>query len=166
MAQTGLHAPFKPALLVVDYQEDFCPPSGSLAVTGGRDIATVINGLLQLPFALRVATKDWHPPDHISFADNHDGPDNEPFTSIADVSNPENPSETFQTRLWPVHCVQGSHGAQLIPELDVDRIDHVVEKGQDKRVEMYSAFRNPFRNPPGPSTGLPRLLKDAHISHV
>ncbi|KAL1602921.1 NAD(+) salvage pathway protein [Nothophoma quercina] len=156
---------FKPALVVVDVQEDFCPPNGALAVTGGRDIVPAINELLSLPFALRVATKDFHPPDHISFASNHPAPNNKPFVSKATIKNPLNPAETQETQLWPNHCVQGSKGAELLPELDVSKVDHIVEKGQDKRVEMYSAFADPFPSPCSQSD-LADTLKKAGITDV
>ncbi len=126
----------------------------------------IINNLLELPFRLKIATKDWHPPDHISFAANHAAPNNQPFTSTATVQNPDNPSETFEARLWPNHCVQGSPGAELLEELDIGKLDHIVEKGQDSRVEMYSAFTSPFRRPAIGTSSLARILKDAGISHV
>lgn len=140
--------------------------NGSLAVTDGRSIAPVINKLLQLPWALRVATKDMHPEDHISFASNHPPPNNKPFESSITISNPHNPDETQTTRLWPVHCIAGSPGSELIPELDASHIDHVVEKGQDKRLEMYSAFCTPFLNPKIVETGLADTLREKQITHV
>ncbi|KAI9845562.1 MAG: NAD(+) salvage pathway protein [Sclerophora amabilis] len=156
---------FRPALLVVDLQEDFCPPNGALAVAGGRDVAPIINNLLSLPFSFKVATKDWHPPDHVSFASNHAPPNNKPFTSFT-TQNPLNMSETSEIRLWPVHCVQGTPGASIIPELDVMKLDHIVEKGQDPRVEMYSAFAAPFENPRVAQSGLADVLRRERISHV
>ncbi|CDO73774.1 hypothetical protein BN946_scf185015.g102 [Trametes cinnabarina] len=111
--------PFRPALLVVDMQEDFCPPDGSLAVPGGRDIISLINELLRLPFVLKVATKDHHPPEHVSFASNHPGA--APFLSTCIITNPLNPSETYETQLWPDHCVVGTPGNALVPELDAAR---------------------------------------------
>lgn len=157
--------PFVPALIVVDFQEDFCPPSGSLAVTGGRDIAATINKLLSCPaFAARIATQDWHPENHISFASNH--PDKQPFTDSTTIVNPHNPDEKYDTRLWPDHCVQGTHGAELAPELDVAKIDLVVKKGKDARVEMYSAFYDPFTSPRVEDSGLAGLLKDKGVTHV
>jgi nicotinamidase-related amidase len=158
--------PFKPVLIIVDFQHDFCPPSGSLAVPNGRAIASCVNTLLSLPFALKIATQDWHPPDHISFAANHPAPDNKPFESFASISNPSNPSETMTSRLWPVHCVQDTPGAELVPELNVDKVDQVVKKGMDKRVEMYSAFAPPFRKPTVCESGLQQVLVDAEASHV
>ncbi|KAI9814688.1 MAG: NAD(+) salvage pathway protein [Thelocarpon impressellum] len=157
---------FRPALLIVDFQEDFCPPHGSLAVTGARDIVAVINSLLELPFSQKIATQDWHPPDHISFAANHPPPDNKPFSSSCLVRNPDNPSETYKTRLWPVHCVQDTKGAKLIPELHAEKVHHIVKKGQDKRVEMYSAFTDPFVNPSIATSELAATLKEAQVTHV
>jgi len=157
---------FKPALVIVDLQEDFCPPNGSLAVQGGRDIVKSINSLLTLPFAIKVATKDFHPQDHISFASNHPPPNNKPFESTITIKNPLNPEETQTTQLWPDHCVQSTPGSELIPELDRSKVDHIVEKGQDNRVEMYSAFADPFLNPTVSRSKLASILKDAKVSDV
>lgn len=155
---------FKPALIVVDFQNDFCPPHGTLAVPNGRNIANVINNLLSNPaFTVKVATKDWHPRDHISFASNHVG--KEPFTSSVVVQNPLNLNEKQETRLWPNHCIQGSSGAELVSELNVDLLTDIVEKGMDPRVEMYSAFTDPFRNPSVVNSGLADLLRDRGVSH-
>ncbi|PNY26903.1 Nicotinamidase [Tolypocladium capitatum] len=153
--------PFKPALVVVDFQEDFCPPNGSLAVPGGRSIAPLINHLLALPFSPKLATRDWHPPNHTSFAANHgDAP---PFTSTTTVAHPSDPSRSYSTTLWPVHCVQGSPGARLVSELDVARVDAVIDKGMDPRVEMYSAFYDPFRVS---DSGLAERLRRAGVTDV
>jgi len=157
----------KSALLVVDMQEDFCPPSGSLAVPEGRSITPLINLLLRLPtFALKVATRDWHPPTHVSFASNHPPPRNRPFVDLCTVTNPNNPAESYQTRLWPVHCVRDTPGASLIPELDAARIDLVLDKGTDPRVEMYSAFHDPLTDPPLCDTGLAAILRREGVTHV
>jgi nicotinamidase-related amidase len=103
------------ALVIVDYQNDFAAPGGALAVPGGEDVAARIDALAHDPrFALVVATRDWHPPDHRSFAA-RGGP-------------------------WPAHCVQGTPGAELHPALDRTAIDAVVDKGQDPDAEGYSAF--------------------------
>jgi nicotinamidase-related amidase len=115
---------------------------------------------------VKIATKDWHPADHISFASNHQPPNNVPFTSTITIKNPYNPSETETTLLWPDHCIQGSKGAELVPELHVSQVDHIIEKGQDKRVEMYSAFADPFRSPPVSQSNLESLLKRAAVTHV
>ncbi|KAF2010535.1 Isochorismatase hydrolase [Aaosphaeria arxii CBS 175.79] len=157
---------FRPALVIVDVQEDFCPPSGALAVQDGRDIVPAINELLSLDFVLKVATKDFHPPDHVSFASNHTEPNNKPFESLITIQNPLNPEETQETRLWPDHCVQGTMGSELLPELNATEFHHIVEKGQDKRVEMYSAFADPFVNPNVSRSELAKLLRDKQISDV
>jgi nicotinamidase/pyrazinamidase len=99
------------ALLIIDFQNDFTP-GGALAVAGGDEIAEPLAWLLDR-FDLVVATRDWHPPDHSSFAD-----------------------------IWPVHCVQGTHGAELHPGLDRSKVDVVVDKGQDAGSEGYSAFQD------------------------
>lgn len=140
---------FIPSLIVVDMQEDFCPPNGSLAVQDGRSIAPFINSLLELPgFAVRVATQDFHPQDHISFASNHPAPNNRPFESFIDMTNPA-PGQEIQSKkqqLWPVHCVAETKGASIIPEINTEKIDVYVRKGMDPRVEMYSAFADAFGN--------------------
>lgn len=102
------------ALLVVDFQNDFCP-GGALAVPHGDEVAPRINELIGSGrFDLVVATRDWHPPEHGSFAE-RGGP-------------------------WPPHCVQGTAGAELHPALDSSRIDVVVDKGQNPATEGYSGF--------------------------
>ncbi|KAL7921819.1 Isochorismatase-like protein [Trichoderma austrokoningii] len=139
----GAESDFRPALIVVDFQEDFCPPNGSLAVPQGRAIAPTINSLLSLPFALKIATRDNHPPNHISFASNHPGAT--ALLSHHTIVHPDDPSRSYTTLLWPVHCVQGTPGVELVPEMDVSKVDFVVDKGMDPTVEMYSAFWDPFR---------------------
>ncbi|KAJ5834627.1 hypothetical protein N7447_000653 [Penicillium robsamsonii] len=146
MAANGI---ITPALIVVDMQEDFCPPHGSLAVAGGRGIAPIINTLLAKPaFVARIMTKDYHPEDHISFASNHPGPDNHPFTSFVTINNPApgKESETKLQQLWPVHCVAGTPGAEIIPEIDTSSDHLVVHKGMSPGVEMYSVFADAFGN--------------------
>ena len=125
----------------------------------------VINDLLRLPFVLKVATKDHHPQDHISFASNHQG--KQPFTSFATICNPNNPDEAYESRLWPDHCVVGTAGNELVKELDVEKVDLVLEKGTDPRVEMYSAFRPPLTNPPLESESeLEGVLKEKGVTDV
>jgi nicotinamidase-related amidase len=129
--------------------------------------------LLLLPFTLKIATKDWHPRNHISFASNHPAPNNVPFASTITIVHPNDPAQNYTTLLWPDHCVQGTPGAELVPELDVSRIDEIIEKGDDPRVEMYSAFTDPFHLAPYTpestsisTSRLPRLLHDKSITHV
>ena len=127
----------------------------------------MINKLLANPaFTTRIATKDWHPSTHISFASNHPAPNNIPFTSYTTITNPYNPSETYKTRLWPDHCVQGTKGAELVPELDQSLVDEIVEKGTDDRVEMYSCFHDPFEHPTVSDSGLVERLQKKDITHV
>ncbi|KAK4209681.1 Pyrazinamidase/nicotinamidase [Rhypophila decipiens] len=157
----------KRALIVVDMQEDFCPPHGSLAVPLGRTLSPLINTLLGLPpskFSLKIATKDWHPQSHISFASNHTN--KYPFVDFATITNPYNPLEKYETRLWPDHCIQNTPGAEIIPELDKSQFTHVIEKGTDPRVEMYSAFHDPFTAPRVSDSGLGDLLKQHEIKEV
>ncbi|KAK5446607.1 NAD(+) salvage pathway protein [Exophiala xenobiotica] len=164
---------FRPTLIVVDLQNDFCPPDGSLAITGGRDIVPLVNRLLACSkFVLKVATQDWHPKDHVSFASNHAAPNNKPFTSFIDMKNlvANKPEQTMKQRLWPVHCVQQTNGAEIIDEIDLSKIDTTVKKGMDSRVEMYSAFSDSFGNMTAGAGGvdldLADLLKAKAITHV
>ncbi|KIP12796.1 hypothetical protein PHLGIDRAFT_488857 [Phlebiopsis gigantea 11061_1 CR5-6] len=157
----------KLALLVVDVQEDFCPPNGALAVPDGRAILPAVHALLAQPFALKVATQDYHPAKHVSFATNHAGA--APFTSSVTIANPANPRETYASTLWPPHCVAGTRGAALVAGLDAPGVfDTVVRKGTDPRVEMYSAFRSPLRDPPLASavSELGALLRRAGVERV
>jgi nicotinamidase/pyrazinamidase len=102
------------ALIIVDFQNDFTP-GGALAVPEGDEIAERLNALAASgDYDVVVATRDWHPPDHGSFAE-RGGP-------------------------WPVHCVAGTPGAELHPALDRSRIDAVIDKGQDPGTEGYSGF--------------------------
>ncbi len=103
------------ALVIVDYQNDFTPPDGALAVPEGDTLAPRINELARSgDYDLVVATRDWHPPDHGSFK--------------------------AQGGIWPVHCVQDTEGAQLHPALDAAAVDVIVDKGQDPGTEGYSGF--------------------------
>ncbi|THH29655.1 hypothetical protein EUX98_g4533 [Antrodiella citrinella] len=144
----------RPALLIIDVQEDFLPPNGALAVPDGRSILPTINTLLSLPFppSLKLATKDHHPPTHISFhtspCHHAASPPLQPFTSTITITNPSNPAETYISQVWPPHCIVDTPGNALADGLDVDKIGRVVLKGRDERVEMYSAFRTPLRDPP------------------
>lgn len=123
----------------------------------------VVNQLLSLPFHLRIATKDWHPWNHISFASAHKPPNNKPIESFVTITNPVNPKESVTTRLWPDHCIAGTSGSRLVGELDMSKIHHVVEKGQDPRVEMYSAFADPFETHAAQS-GLADLLRGEAVT--
>lgn len=139
------------ALLVVDVQNDFLP-GGALAVPDGDRVVPVINALMPR-FDRVVATQDWHPPSHGSFAANHPG------TKPGDVVE----LDGLQQILWPVHCVPGTPGAKLAPGLDRSRIEAVFRKGTDPRVDSYSAF---FDNAHRRSTGLGEWLRDRGVEDV
>ena len=132
-------------LVLVDIQNDFLP-GGALAVPDGDAIVPVVNRLLP-GFDLVVATQDWHPADHGSFAANHTG--KMPFENIELNGLPQT--------LWPVHCVQNTGGACFAPGLDTHRIARVFPKGTDPRVDSYSGL---FDNGRHSSTGLAEWLKD------
>ena len=133
---------------------------------GGRDLAPGINQLLHLPFTIKVASQDWHPEDHASFATNHEGPNNEPFRHTTTMTNPSNPAETKESTLWPPHCIQHTPGAAIISEIDANRLDRIVYKGMDARVEMYSAFADIFGNKAGATFDLEDFLREQGITHV
>jgi nicotinamidase/pyrazinamidase len=133
----------KDALLVVDLQHDFLP-GGALAVAGGDAVVGPIAGLAGA-FANVVATQDWHPPGHVSFASAHPGA--RPYETVALAQGPQ--------ELWPDHCVAGSHGAALHPGLPDAAVTLVLRKGTRREVDSYSAFRENV-GPDGrrPTTGL------------
>lgn len=145
------------ALLLVDIQPDFLP-GGSLAITNGDAILEPVGRLLQDdPFALYVATQDWHPPGHVSFASSHPG--RQPFEVVDLYGHPQT--------LWPDHCVQGTPGAELHSAIDWRRVSAIVRKGEDADADSYSGFRNNW-NARGerPATGLAGYLREHGITRV
>src|SRR3954468_18398545 len=119
------------ALVIVDFQNDFTP-GGALAVPHGDEIAGRLNALMASDaYDLVVATRDWHPPDHGSFA--------------------------AQGGPWPEHCIADTHGAQLHPALQRERVDFVLDAGRDPATEGYSAFDG---------TDLASLLRERSIDHI
>lgn len=139
------------ALILVDLQNDFTP-TGALPVPEGDAIVPLINQL-QPRFDLVVATQDWHPADHQSFAIQHEG---------------RHPGELIELHglpqvLWPVHCVQESAGANFIASLDQTRIAKVFRKGQDPRIDSYSGF---FDNDHRSSTGMGEYLRTQGVKEV
>lgn len=138
-------------LLIVDVQNDFCP-GGSLAVERGDEVVPVINRISP-SFPRIVATQDWHPRTHMSFASNHPG--RKPLEAI-EVSG------ALQV-LWPDHCVQGTPGAELHPLLDVRGIGLVLRKGMRPELDSYSAF---FENDRKTSTGLGHYLLGLGIREI
>lgn len=141
--------------------------SGSLAVPEGRNIAPAINELLSLPFAIKVATQDWHPSDHVSFDTSHPSSDIKPFESKVNIQDPGDPTMSQEIPVWPVHCVQGTKGAEIIEEIDISKFDYIVQKGRDKRVEMFSGFATCFGTKSDAAThDLGALLTEANIRDV
>jgi len=139
------------ALLVIDVQNDFCP-GGSLAVASGDEVVTVINGIMPR-FSRIVATQDWHPPDHVSFASSHPG--RSPL-EVVDAGG-------IEQVLWPDHCVRASAGAELHPGLDAGRIGLLLRKGMRPELDSYSAF---FENDHRTDTGLRHYLQGMGISSL
>ncbi|RYC12115.1 bifunctional nicotinamidase/pyrazinamidase [Ciceribacter ferrooxidans] len=141
------------ALLLIDIQNGFCP-GGNLPVAGGDEVVPVANALMASgKYDLVVASQDWHPPGHGSFASSHPG--KTPFKMGELSGKPQ--------MLWPDHCVQGTEDAAFHPDLDVSHIDHVQRKGQNPAVDSYSAFRD---NDRAALTGLTDYLKAKGVSEV
>ena len=139
------------SLIVVDLQHDFCP-GGALAVREGDAIVPVIARILPA-FDCVVATQDWHPGDHLSFAANHAGHE------VGDVIELGGMPQV----LWPVHCVQNTRGAALHRQFDTSGLDAVFPKGVDREIDSYSGF---FDNGRGRSTGLGDYLNGRGIGTV
>ncbi|WNM08049.1 isochorismatase family protein [Komagataeibacter nataicola] len=133
---SGLFIKPADALLVIDMQVDFMP-GGPLGVAGADGIVPLINRLCELPFGLIAATQDWHPADHVSF-DMRGGP-------------------------WPMHCVAGTKGAALVPDLAQAHIGVVLRKGMQPDLDSYSAFEDNAR---ASRTGLDGLLRGRGINRV
>lgn len=133
------------ALVVVDVQNDFIP-GGALAVPDGDAIVPLINQL-QSKFDLIVATQDWHPADHASFASNHEGKN--AFEKI-DLHG-------MEQVLWPDHCIQGSEGAEFHPGLEMRKVEAIFRKGMDPEIDSYSGF---YDNGHRKNTGLAGYLRE------
>ncbi len=129
------------ALLIIDFQVDFCP-GGALPVGDGDRIAGPVN-TLATRFGLVIATRDWHPADHGSFVG---------AEVDAELWRGADPPA-----VWPVHCVQGTPGAELHPGLDTSLVDVVIDKGLDPHSQGYSAFQH---------TGLAEVLRGRGVRHV
>jgi len=145
------------ALILVDVQPDFMP-GGALACHEGDAIVEGIDRLLRRRrFRHVVATQDWHPPAHVSFASSHPG--RAPFEQIGLYGQPQT--------LWPDHCVQGTAGAELHPAIDWSALDAVIRKGSDPAVDSYSGFRE-NHGPDGsrPGTGLAGWLRERGVDEV
>jgi nicotinamidase/pyrazinamidase len=139
------------ALIIVDLQNDFLP-GGALPVPHGDEVIALVNEF-QRHFDLVVATKDWHPPDHGSFAANHPGKKTGDRIML----------DGIEQILWPVHCVQNTHGAEFAPSFDRSRIAHVFHKGIHPRIDSYSTF---FDNAHRRHTGLADYLEKRGIKDI
>ena len=139
------------ALLIVDVQNDFLP-GGALAVKEGDLVVPVINRL-QTRFKHVIATQDFHPADHGSFAANHQGKNVGEFVELAGLTQ----------ILWPVHCVQGTEGAEFHPNLNQRQWEAVFQKGKNREVDSYSGF---FDNAKRGDTGLGEYLKSLGIQRI
>lgn len=139
------------ALILVDIQNDFLP-GGSLPVPFGNEIVSLVNEL-QHSFQLIVATQDWHPRNHKSFASNHTG--KVPFEKII--------LHGIDQVLWPDHCVQGSPGAEFHPDLHMNNVEAIFRKGMNPDIDSYSGF---FDNGHKKSTGLAGYLRERKVSRV
>mgnify|MGYP003575606697 CR=1 FL=1 len=139
------------ALILIDIQNDFLP-GGALAVAAGDTIIPVCNAVQQ-HFELVVATQDWHPAGHKSFASSHNG---KALFQTIDLNG-------LEQVLWPDHCVQGTPGADFSPLLEANKIETIFRKGTDPEIDSYSGF---YDNGHRKSTGLAHYLKGKGITEV
>ena len=139
------------ALLIIDVQNDFLP-GGALAVNEGDAIIPIINQVVN-NYDLVVATQDWHPANHGSFASRHSG------KNVGEVIDLNGLSQV----LWPDHCVQGTKGAELAAALDTRRVAAIFRKGMDVATDSYSAF---FDNGHRHDTGLSAYLKAMDVKEI
>lgn len=140
-----------PALLIVDMQNDFMS-WGHLPTKDADQIIPRINELIPL-FSLVIATKDWHPKEHVSFAANHKGKKPGDIIKL----------EGLDQILWPIHCVQNTLGAEFAAELHQDKIAKVFYKGIDPLIDSYSTF---FDNAHKRDTGLADYLRQLGIQEI
>lgn len=139
------------ALVLVDIQNDFLP-GGAFPVKKGNEILPIIEKLVSLPFDVIVATQDWHPADHGSFAVNHGKKPGEKIMLGG-----------IEQILWPVHCIQGTPGADFSPGWDTKKIAKIFFKGTDKMIDSYSTF---FDNGHHKSTGLDKYLRQRGVKEI
>jgi len=139
------------ALIIIDIQNDFVT-GGSLAVAEGETIVPLVNEL-QTHFENIIATQDWHPANHCSFADNHKG---KKVGELLEI-------EGLMQIMWPVHCVQNTKGAELVEGLNTEKIMRIFHKGTDKNIDSYSGV---FDNGRRKATGMADFLREKGISDV
>lgn len=140
----------KNCLIITDIQNDFCP-GGALAVAGGNEIIPIVNSLTQ-KFDKVAATQDWHPSDHVSFAATH----NKELYDVITIDG-------IQQVMWPVHCVQGSLGADFHKDLDLRPVDLIIRKGSHRSIDSYSTF---MENDKKTITGLHSYLQGFAIQDL
>lgn len=138
-------------LIIIDIQNDFMP-GGSLEVPEGDKIIPVIN-YIQDGFELVIATQDWHPENHISFASNHVS--KKPFERIE--------WQESEQVLWPDHCIQNEKGAEFHPSLDMKNIEAIFRKGMDPEIDSYSGF---YDNGHKKNTGLAGYLRERNADEL
>jgi nicotinamidase/pyrazinamidase len=138
-------------LLITDLQNDFCP-GGALAVADGDAVIEPIHRAAQ-HFQHIILTQDWHTPDHNSFASAHPG--KKPFEQIELAYGPQT--------LWPDHCIQGTHGAEFHPALQLTRAELILRKGFRRAIDSYSAF---FENDRNTATGLAGYLRERGLNRI
>ena len=139
------------ALLLIDIQNDFLP-GGALPVSAGDEIIPKVNQI-QKNFRLVLATKDWHPLDHGSFARNHKGKGEGETVELFGL----------EQILWPVHCVQNTHGAEFPDNLDISQVEKIFYKGKEPHIDSYSGF---YDNGHKRSTGMGEYLQQKNIQEV
>ena len=139
------------ALLLIDIQNDFCP-GGALAVPGGDTVVTIANRLMP-NFTVVVASQDWHPENHLSFASQH------PNCSIGDFVDLNGRPQI----LWPDHCIAHTNGADFHRYLADENITKIIKKGTSREIDSYSAFYDNHRLK---STGLTAWLNEKNITHL
>ena len=139
------------ALIIIDIQNDFVT-GGKLEVPNGEQVVPLVNELSH-HFDLVVATQDWHPLTHKSFASNH--PEKKPFEVIT--------LDGLEQVLWPDHCVQGSRGAAFHPQLEMNRVEAIFRKGMDLQIDSYSGF---YDNGRRKATGLAGYLRERNVQSV
>lgn len=138
------------ALILVDVQYDFMP-DGALGVKKADEVIPIINGFIGA-FSLVIASQDWHPENHVSFAKTHGKEVGEKVKV-----------DGIEQILWPVHSVQHTHGAALVKELNKDRIHKYFHKGDDPGIDSYSAF---FDNEHLRETGLDEFLREKNVTKI
>lgn len=138
-------------LIIIDMQNDFIP-GGALEVPGGDKIISLINSL-QEHFELVIATQDWHPENHMSFASHHKG--KKPFDTIE--------WRGMEQILWPDHCVQNTKGAEFHSDLDTKKVEAFFRKGMDENIDSYSGF---YDNGHEKNTGLAGYLRERKANEL